>query len=97
MFKVISRIKPKTILSNLENINASILQENSKMREDPCRQNEKEKPLIAIPLEKDLYNYLARYRKKALINGSAEYYLGNLTKKKIYKKCLKIIITCKNI
>ena len=46
MFKVISRIKPKTILSNLEKINASILQENSKMREDPCRRNEKENSFI---------------------------------------------------
>ena len=78
MFKVVWIIRPKTILSNLEAINRSYEKENAKIREDPKRQHEKEKPLIVIPLFADLYNFLARYRKKELINGKDNFHLGDL-------------------
>ena len=76
MFKVVKTIRPKTILYNLEEINKNYVIENAKIREDPKRQNETEKALIVIPLFSDLYNYLARYRKKELINGKENFHLG---------------------
>ena len=78
MYKVVRTIRPKTILSNLEAINRSYEKENAKIREDPKRQHEKEKALIVIPLFADLYNFLARYRKKELINGKENFHLGDL-------------------
>jgi hypothetical protein len=77
MYKVVRTIRPKTILSNLEAINRSYEKENAKIREDPKRQHEKEKALIVIPLFADLYNFLARYRKKELINGKENFHLGS--------------------
>ena len=55
MFKVVKTIRPKTILSNLEAINDSYVLENAKRLNDPARQNEKDKVLIAIPLFADLF------------------------------------------
>ena len=78
MFKVVKTIRPKTILSNLEAINITYVLENAKRLEDPARKDEKDKVLIVIPLFADLYNYLARYRKKTLINGKDSFHLGDL-------------------
>ena len=78
MFKIVKTIRPKTILSKLESINNSYLLENAQRLNDPTRQDEKDKVLIPIPLFADLYNYLARYRKKTLINGKDSFHLGDL-------------------
>jgi len=64
----------------LDEINRSYERENVKIREDPKRQHETEKALIVIPLLVDLYNYLARYSKKELINGKENFHLGNKIK-----------------
>jgi hypothetical protein len=50
MFKIVKIIRPKNILSNLEEINRSYERENAKIREGPKRQHETEKALIVIPL-----------------------------------------------
>jgi hypothetical protein len=78
MFKVVKSIRPKNILANLEKINESYVLKNAERLNDPARQNEKDKVLIAIPLFADLYNYLARFRKKTLINGKDKFHLGDL-------------------
>jgi predicted Zn-ribbon and HTH transcriptional regulator len=50
MFKAVKLIRPKNILSNLEEINRSYERENAQIIEDPKRQHEIEKALIVIPL-----------------------------------------------
>ena len=55
-------IKPNKILSNLDKLNETIVTENLLRQNDPNQLDKNEKPLIKIPLFKDLYNFLARYR-----------------------------------
>jgi hypothetical protein len=71
MFEAIKTLKPSKILENLDNENVQILKENPKRQEDPNLQKETDKPIIKIPILADLNNYLARYKKKHLINGQA--------------------------
>ncbi len=78
MFKVVKPIRPKNILANLEKINYSYVLKNAERLNHPAKQNEKDKVLIVIPVFADLYNYLARYRKKTLINGKENFHLGDL-------------------
>ena len=78
MFQVVKSIKPKIIFANLEKMNTLIVEENVKKHQDLARKDEKDKPLIIIPLEKDLYNYLSRHRKKHFINGQTNMHLGEL-------------------
>ena len=52
MFEVVKTLKPGKILENLDNANLQIIKENN------------QKPLIKIPIQADLNNYLARYKKE---------------------------------
>ena len=78
MLKVVNIIRPKTILSHLEALNTEISKDNAKLKDDPTSRLQKEKSLLAIPLDRDLYNFLSQYRKKTLINGTTDYHLGDL-------------------
>jgi hypothetical protein len=78
MFEVLKTLKPGKILENLDNANVQIMKENQKRQEDPNLQKEADKPFIKIPFLADLNNYLARYKKKHLINGQANMKLGDL-------------------
>ncbi len=78
MFSVTNAIKPNKILSNLDKLNETIVTENLLRQNDPNQLDKNEKPLIKIPLFKDLYNFLARYRKKTKLNGKTIFHQGDL-------------------
>ena len=62
----------------MEVLNTEISKDNAKLKDDPTSRLLKEKPLLAIPLDRNLYNYLSQYRKKTLNNGPTDNHLGDL-------------------